>query len=330
MCHREHTGNKNGGAMTQEQSKSRTRCILAVTMLAVTASVIAEMPSAEATTYDVIEKLRQTRISIKGDDYTLDGKLFRPAAEGRFPLVVLNHGTCGERCRKRYKRSRMASSARVFAGSGYVAYTFNRIGYGKSDGYRGYAHNPYAPTAGGGCKYQDYATSARKAGLQVRRVIESLAKEEYVDPGRMLAVGQSGGGLAVLGLTEGPHPQGHLSGLRGVISTAGASGSGCAKGDYMGPDFFNHNMVSMYEEFGRVSKTPVLMVYAENDPRTVRAGSWRAAYSEAGGKVKLVVLPKQGKSPRQAHGFFYRSWSTEAWKPHFNEFLSSLGLPELK
>ncbi len=69
MCHREHTGNKNGGAMTQEQSKSRTRCILAVTMLAVTASVIAAMPSAEATTYDVIEKFGK-RVSVSRETTT--------------------------------------------------------------------------------------------------------------------------------------------------------------------------------------------------------------------------------------------------------------------
>ena len=315
--------------MTREHTQNLCRCGLTAFALTFGLAVVVAMATANATTYDVVEKTRQTRISIKGDDYTLDGKLFRPSAEGRFPLVVLNHGTCGERCRKRYKQSRLASPARVFARSGYVAYTFNRIGYGKSDGYRGYAHNPFAPTAGGGCRYQDYATSARKAGLQVRRVIEALANEEYVDPERILAVGQSGGGLAVLSLTEGPAPHSRLPGLRGVISTAGASGSGCAKGNYLGDGFFNHNMVSMYEEFGRASATPVLMVYAENDPRTVRAESWRTAYSEAGGKAKLVVLPKQGKSARQAHGFFYRSWSTEAWKPHFNEFLSSLGLPTL-
>ncbi len=315
--------------MTREHTQNLYRCGLTAFALVFGLAVVVAMTPAKATTYDIVEKTRHSRISIKGDNYTLEGKLFRPSAEGRFPLVVLNHGTCGERCRKRYKRSRLASPATVFARSGYAAYTFNRIGYGKSDGFRGYAHNPFAPTAGGGCKYQDYATSARKAGLQVRRVIEALANEEYVDPGRILAVGQSGGGLAVLSLTEGPAPHGRLPGLRGVISTAGASGSGCAKGNYLGDDFFNHNMVSMYEEFGRASETPVLMVYAENDPRTVRAESWRSAYGEAGGKAKLVVLPRQGKSPRQAHGFFYRSWSTEAWKPHFNEFLSSLGLPTL-
>ena len=303
-------------------------CVIPAISSAEATPTVEATPSAETTTYDVVEKVWQTRITIKGDDYMLDGRLFRPRAEGRFPLVVLAHGTCGKRCRKNYEQSRLAASARVFARSGYVAYTFNRIGYGNSDGYRGEAYRAFAGTQG--CDTQNYGRAARRTGLQVRRVMESLSRAEFVDSGRVLAVGQSGGGLAVLGLTEGPQPHGHLSGLKGVVSTAGALGSGCAKGDYLGPGFFNHNMVSMYEEFGRVSKTPVLMVYAENDPRTARAGSWRAAYSQGGGKAKLVALPEQGSSPKDGHQFFYKSWSTEAWKPHFNEFLSSLGLPTLK
>ncbi len=89
-------------------------------------------------------------------------------------------------------------------------------------------------------------------------------------------------------------------------------------------------MVAAYRSFGQRSVIPVLTVYAENDPRTVRVESWRKAYTEAGGNAKRVVLPRQGKSAKQAHGFFYKSWSTEAWKPHFNEFLSSLDLPKLR
>ena len=150
-----------------------------------------------------------------------------------------------------------------------------------------------------------------------------------MDTGKILAVGQSGGGLAVFGLTEGPKPHEHLAGLQGVISTAGALGGGCANGDYLGSHFFNENMVEMYKTFGQKSKTPVLMVYAKNDPRTVRAASWRDAYNEGGTKARLIILPDQGPSPKEGHRFFYRSWSTEAWKPHFNAFLSSLGLPKL-
>ena len=295
-------------------------------MLAITLAVA--IPSVEAATYDVAEKVRQTRIQIKEADYNLEGRLFRPRAEGRFPLVVLAHGTCNKRCRKNYKQSRLAAPARIFARSGYVAYTFNRIGYGNSDGYRGKAYRTFF--GAGGCAEQNYTRAARRTGLQVRRVMESLTGEEFVDPGRILAVGQSGGGVAVLGLTEGPKPHGKLSGLRGVISMAGALGGSCARGDYLGPNFFNSNMVEMYRLSGRASETPVLMVYAKNDPRTVRAESWRAAYSQGGGKAKLVALPEQGNSPKDGHQFFYKSWSTEAWKPHFNEFLASLGLPTLK
>ena len=313
--------------MTRKPRNLAPRFVLTSVMLWVTMAFVAAIPPVEAASYDITEKIRQTQITVKGRDYTLDGKLYRPRAEGRFPLVVLAHGTCGKRCRKNYKQSRLAAPARVFARSGYVAYTFNRIGYGNSDGYRGKAYQAFAGM--GGCNTQNYRRAARRTGLQVRLVIEALSGAEFVDSGRVLAVGQSGGGSAVLGLTEGPEPHGTVAGLKGVISTAGALGGSCANGDYLGPGFFNDNMVAAYRSFGQRSETPVLMVYAENDPRTVRAGSWRNAYTEAGGKAKLVVLPKQGNSPKQAHRFFYGAWSTEAWKPPFNEFLSSLGLPML-
>lgn len=313
--------------MTLKQPDLASRFVLTSVMLLVVTALVAVMSPVEAASYDVTEKIRQTQITIDGRDYTLDGKLYRPRTEGRFPLVVLAHGTCGKRCRKNYKQSRLASPARVFARSGYAAYTFNRIGYGNSDGYRGKAHRAFAGM--GGCDTQNYRRAARRTGLQVRRVIEALSGAEFVDSGRVLAVGQSGGGAAVLGLTEGPESHGTVGGLKGVISTAGALGGSCANGDYLGPGFFNENMITMYRSFGKRSETPVLMVYAENDPRTVRAESWRTAYTDAGGKAKLVVLPKQGRSPKQAHRFFYESWSTDAWKPHFNEFLSSLGLPLL-
>ena len=290
-------------------------------------SAVAAASSVDAAPYSIISESKQTKIRIGGYDYSLEGRLFRPEGEGRFPLVILMHGTCGKRCRRRYKESRLSSPAKVFARSGYAAYTFNRIGYGNSDGYEWNDHKPFERS--GGCSEQNYLQAARGSGLQIRLVIKSLLREKYVEPGKILAVGQSGGGLAVFGLTEGPKPHEHLAGLKGVISTAGALGGGCANGDYLGPHFFNENMVEMYKTFGRKSKTPVLMVYAKNDPRTVRAASWRDAYNEGGTKARLIILPDQGPSPKEGHRFFYRSWSTEAWKPHFSAFLSSLGLPKL-
>ena len=177
--------------MTRKPRNLASRFVLTSVMLWVTMAFVAAIPPVEAASYDITEKIRQTRITVKGRDYTLDGKLYRPRAEGRFPLVVLAHGTCGKRCRKNYKQSRLAAPARVFARSGYVAYTFNRIGYGNSDGYRGKAYQAFAGM--GGCDTQNYRRAARRTGLQVRLVIEALSGAEFVDSGRVLAVGQSEG-----------------------------------------------------------------------------------------------------------------------------------------
>ena len=307
---------------TRNKFRYWTPTIFIVAILAVAAA-----SSVDAAPYDIVVESKKTKIRIGGYDYALEGRLFRPEGEGRFPLVVLAHGTCGKRCRRKYPESRMASPALVFARSGYAAYTFNRIGYGNSDGFEWDDNRPLSWH--GGCNEQDYTRAARGVGLQIRLVIESLRGEKYVDPGKILAVGQSGGGLGVVGLSEGPKPHGPLAGLKGVISTAGAMGSACAQGDYLNSGFSNEDMLESYSTFGQASKTPVLMVYAKNDPRTVRAASWRDAYNQSGGKARLVVLPDQGSSPKQAHGFFYKEWSTIEWQPHFNAFLSSLGLPKL-
>ena len=103
----------------------------------------------------------------------LEGRLFRPEGEGRFPLVVLAHGSCGKRCRRNYKESRLSSPAKVFARSGYVAYTFNRIGYGNSTGYEWNDHRSFEGM--GYCRKQNYMQSARRTGLQTRLVIEALS-----------------------------------------------------------------------------------------------------------------------------------------------------------
>ena len=309
--------------------RRKSRFWLRMTFIAALLTV-ATASLVDAAPYDIVEESKITTVEFGGYDYDLEGRLFRPESEGRFPLVVLAHGSCGKRCRRRYQESRLSSPAKVFARSGYIAYTFNRIGYGNSTGFEWEDHKPSSRID---CSEQNYLRAARKIGLETRLVIEALIRQklEYVDTEKILAVGQSGGGLAVFGLNEGPKPHEHLAGLRGVISTAGNRGAHCARaqGDFLGPDYFNENMVEMYRTFGRASKAPALMVYARNDPRTVNTASWRDAYNESGGKAKLVVLPELGSSPRQGHGYFYREWSTKAWKPHFNAFLSSLGLPKL-
>ena len=267
--------------------------------------------------FDVDEKVSPVSIRVEGFDYKLQARLFRPRAEGRRPLVVLAHGTCGRRCRQRNTTS-MNTVARVFARSGYVAYAFNRLGYGESEGYLG--DNYRSHETNGGCDTQDYEGAGRLVANQIRSVVAEMAKAPFVDPDRVVVMGHSGGGLGAIALTERG-----VSGLRGVISAAGARGGVCAKGEYLGGHFYNENMTAAYQVFARSSSTPVLMLFAENDPRTARAESWRDAYAGAGGVAKLVVLPRQRGS-----GHSLRKWNPADWTPPASRFLKGLGLPSLE
>ena len=144
------------------------------TIFIVAISAVAAASPVDAAQYDIVVESKKTKIRIGGYDYTLEGRLFRPESEGRFPLVVLAHGTCGKRCRRRYEESRLSSAAKVFARSGYAAYTFNRIGYGNSDGFEWDDHRSFEGM--GYCRKQKYIQSARRSGLQTRLVIEALVR----------------------------------------------------------------------------------------------------------------------------------------------------------
>ncbi len=275
-------------------------------------------PTLAAAGFDVKSEPLRVHIRVDWNSYEIYGRLFRPAAEGRRPLAVLAHGTCGKRCRQKGARY-MSAAAQVFARSGYAAYVFERLGYGRSEGYLG---RPSRPHEGhGGCNTQDYERAGRLVANQIRLVIPEVVKESpFIDPDRIVVMGHSGGGLGAVALTEKKAP-----GLLGVISAAGARGGACAKGEYLGGHFYNQNMIAAYRTFAKGSTTPVLMVFAENDPRTARAGSWRDAYADAGGSVKLVVLP-----PQRGSGHSLSRWNAADWSPPVSGFLKDLGLPTLE
>ena len=289
-----------------------TTAIVALALLMGTAPTLAGV--------SFLEKKTPVSIRIEGSSYELQGRIYLPEVSSKQPLMVLAHGTCGKRCRRRPEGAEgyFADIARVFARSGYVTYVFNRIGYAGSDGYLAQSYRSYE--SHGGCHTQDYETAGRLVADQIRPVIAELAKSPFVDAGRVVVMGHSGGGLGAIALAE-KKP----AGLLGVISAAGARGGVCADGDYLSGGFFNRNMTVAYHNFGVNSALPVLMLYAENDPRTVRAESWRDAYVDAGGKAKLVVLPRQ---PRSGHSV--GRWNPGDWIPPASRFLESLGLPPLE
>ncbi len=143
----------------------------------------------------------------------LEALLVRPDAPGRYPLVIISHGTP----RKPEDRARMTPwtyypNAMEFARRGFAVAVVMRRGYGDSGG-------AYAERTGS-CDEPNYIRSSQIATQDIRSAILALAKRPDIDGSRVLAVGQSTGGLATVALTAVPPP-----GLIAAISFAGGRGS---------------------------------------------------------------------------------------------------------
>src|SRR5450830_1342363 len=84
------------------------------------------------------EELNEEIISIpakiEGRTYKLEATLFRPNKTGKFPLIVINHGT-SDNPRANVRRSRFLVAAKVFVARGFAVAAPMRRGYGSSEGY---------------------------------------------------------------------------------------------------------------------------------------------------------------------------------------------------
>ena len=114
--------------------------------------------------------------------------LVRPAAAGKYPLVLMNHGAP----RKPADRAGMTPLAFLpqmmeFARRGCAVAAVMRRGFGDSGG-------GFAETAGT-CQNPDYLASGRSAAKDLRAAIEYLSRRPDIDATRIMSVGQSAGGF---------------------------------------------------------------------------------------------------------------------------------------
>ena len=107
---------------------------------------------------------------ISGQAVSLDGYVIRPDRPGRFPLVVITHGTPSvdgdEFVRRRALLSPVdySTAAVAFAQRGYAAVAIMRRGFGRSGG-------TYAEKLPGPC---DYLPAARASAEDVIAAVDAL------------------------------------------------------------------------------------------------------------------------------------------------------------
>jgi dienelactone hydrolase len=209
----------------------------------------------------------------------LEALLIRPDGPSKYPLVLISHGVAGKRSeREALTPWRHHAAAVEFARRGWAALIVMRRGYGRSGGW---AENT------GSCEKPDYISAAIATSFDLKAAIEAAGRRPDIDTSRILAVGQSGGGMATIALAASPPP-----GLRAAISFAG--GRGGTK-DYR---ICNEDrLVAAFGYFGKKVRIPMLWVYAENDRRfaPALARKFLAAYQSGGAPVVFEPAPAFAK-----------------------------------
>lgn len=219
-------------------------------------------------------------VVVKGVDYDLAARVYRPTGHGPFPLIVIHHGTPADKRKLADTRLGFARAARWFVARGYMVVLALRPGYGSSSG-------SYLEGAGN-CHDVDFVVAGHRIAAAEAAIVDAAARLPDVDPQRIVVVGQSAGGLGAVALADAPPP-----GVRGVISFAGGRGSNGKEVICAGED----RLIEAEKTLGAANTLPQLWLYAENDHffRRELAHRMYAAY-RAGSTppVTFVDLPPFG------------------------------------
>jgi dienelactone hydrolase len=241
----------------------------------------------------------------------------RPAAEGPFPLLIINHGvSLDPKERSYFPVIEFRDAALWFARQGYVVVAPVRPGYGFTA-----IEIPERGLFGlffsgvGDCTDANF----RDAGLAIASIntwiIDYMSKQPFILGNEIVVVGQSGGGWGAIALAS-QNP----TSVRAIIGFAAGRGghlngkpnNNCA------PD----NLVEAAAQFGRTARIPMLWIYTHNDSYfgpelTMRL---RAAFQAAGGNVEYHLLPDFGGD---GHFMIDSADAVQIWAPLVSEFLKN-------
>lgn len=270
--------------------------------------------SADATLPGLVRQDRLMPVTLgDGSQVRLETMIIHPDRPGRFPLVLLVHGTnpaAGQAFRAAAARQSPAdllNAAVAFAQHGYAVASIMRRGFGRSEG-------RFAEILPGPCDGRDYLAVGRIAAEDVTGAVVTLRGEPWVERDQVVLMGHSTGGFAVTAAAAD-----NPAGVIGVLNFEGAHGS--VPGHTCSPD----HLVADAGIFGRTARIPALWVYSENDRSAPPALGRRMfdAYTASGAPAQLQVLPPFGVD---GHAMVPMG-PADIWWPAVESFLNQLRLP---
>jgi len=144
-------------------------------------------------------------------------------------------------------------------------------------------------------------------------VIDYMSKRKIIQPGKVVVVGQSGGGWGSIALASLNPPS-----VQAIVTFAAGRG-GRVDGkpnNKCAPD----KLVAATGEFGRTARVPMLWIYAENDtyfgPELTKR--MHDAFVAAGGNAEYRVLPPFGSD---GHFMIDSPDAVPIWSPLVSQFL---------
>lgn len=276
-------------------SLRRIRCIGVATLVLLVA--------ARALSQDLAANLREEIVMVpKPGLFTqqLETTYFRPAGNGPFPWVIINHGKAvGD---PRFQpRARYLSAARELVQRGYAVVVPMRQGFSKSTGVY----------IAGGC---NVTRNGQAQAEDVKATLQHFAARPELDPQRVLIFGQSHGGLTTLaaGTLQ-------LPGVRGLVNFAGGLKLDNCPG-------WERELAQAFGRYGQATPLPALFFYGDNDSYW-SPPVWQAmvqGYNAAGGQARVVAF---GNFGHDAHDLFGSRAGVPIWLPEVERFVRELGLP---
>ncbi len=273
----------------------------------------AAMAQAAAPPADVVEEALRLPVTIGGHSLALDVLTVRRAGTDKLPVALITHGANPGNPRGA-TTDWLRGWAHDFAHRGWLAVAVMRRGYGASDGeVAEHAGNCVSPDV---ARYLDAHADDLEAALQ------SIAQRPDADMGRVLAIGDSAGGAAVMALAA----------RKAVPLAAVVNVSGGLAHDHQAFQLnpacatFESDLVWNFARFGATARVPTLWLYAENDSwfRPALVSRMQSAFTGSGGHMQLVMLP-----PFQAdgHTLFFAKGGRRLLLPELDGFLRAHGLP---
>ena len=239
----------------------------------------------------------------------------RPAGDGPFPLVVMNHGvSLDPRERGFFPLVEFRDAAMWFARRGYMVVAPSGSGYGAAaldEPERGLYSVFYSKI--GSCDHPNFHDAGLAVALIDQWIIDYMTDQRLIVPDNVVVVGQSAGGWAAIALSSR-----NLPSVRAIITFAAGRGGrvGGKPNNNCAPD----KLVEATAEFGRTARVPMLWIYTENDTFFGPALSRKMheAYTGAGGRAEYHMLPPFGS---EGHFLIDSADAIPLWAPLVSHFL---------